>query len=406
MSSEEYVLLDQVNYNAHTIKLDNEYEIKRELGNIKCDKKAYDLLLQKMTFIHVKIEQIDTRAANIIKQEIHSLGGEAAISQEAYSFTERTTDIIISGSKKSLKILSRKISDQNYGLSEISKEIDKCLNSSVGVMKIGDKILDFKHKTYISGVVNSFRYGLAYSVSEDRMLKRIEMMIKAGADIINISGENTSSQNDRDEELKELVFITNLIKKVKKLFPETILAIDTTKIMIAKESVASGANIINKTFPLKFNEELVHFIAQSRCPIVMMATSHNNSMSKPIDSISDVIKDIQSNVSYAVGKGISKDKIIIDPGIGFGRSDKDNFLILRQLSSFKHLNFPILVGLSRKSFLTDALKGRMKRTMVSAIAANTLAIINGANIIRAHTPDQVATMVSIIDSVMKVDETI
>ncbi|HPO50562.1 MAG TPA: hypothetical protein PLO89_09580, partial [Spirochaetota bacterium] len=81
------MLLDQLSYNVHTINLDNEYEIKKELANIKCDKKAYDLLLQKMVFLHVKIEQIDTRAANIIKQEIHSLGGEAAISQDAYSFT-------------------------------------------------------------------------------------------------------------------------------------------------------------------------------------------------------------------------------------------------------------------------------------------------------------------------------
>jgi len=403
---EGFVLLDQLNYNTHTINLDNEYEIKRELGNIKCDKKAYDLLLQKMVFMHIKMEQIDTRAANIIKQEIHSLGGEAAISQEAYSFTARTTDIIISGSKKSLKILSKKISDKNYGLSEISKEIEKCLSSNIGVMKIGNKILDFKHKTYISGVVSYCKDSGFNNYPEDKILKKVEAMIKAGADIINITGECNSTQNDREQELKDLTSVVSLIKKIKRLFPDIILSIDTTKLMIARESIASGINIISKTFPLKFNEELIHFIAQAKCPIIMMANSNNNNVSKPIVSISDVIKDIQSNVGYAVGKGIPKDRIIIDPGIGFGRSDKDNFLILRQLSSFKHLNFPILVGLSKRSFLGDALKGRMNNTLISAIAANTLAIINGANIIKAHTSEQVATMVNIIESVTRVDEAV
>ncbi len=401
------MLLDQLSYNVHTINLDNEYEIKKELANIKCDKKAYDLLLQKMVFLHVKIEQIDTRAANIIKQEIHSLGGEAAISQDAYSFTARTTDIIISGSKKSLKILAKKIFDKNYGLQEISKEIEKCLSSSVGVMKIGDRVLDFKHKTYIAGVVSYHKSEGIAVYSEDRIIKRVENMIAAGADIINITGENNIPHGDKEEELKELALVISLIKRVRRLFPDIPLSIDTAKIMVAKESLLSGVNIINKSFPLKFNEELIHLIAQTKCPIVMMANSANsNGISRPIVSISDVIKDIQSNVSYAVGKGIAKDKIIVDPGIGFGRSDKDNFLILRQLSSFKHLNFPIMVGLSRRSFLGDALKGKMKRTLISAIAANTLAIINGANIIKAYTSEQAATMVNVIGSVMRIDDAV
>jgi len=109
-------------------------------------------------------------------------------------------------------------------------------------------------------------------------------------------------------------------------------------------------------------------------------------------------------VNYSIGKGINKDKIIIDPGVGFGRSDKDNFLILRQLSSFKHLNLPILVGLSKRSFLGDALRGKMKQTLISTIAANTLAILNGVNIIRVHNVEHVATMVNIIDSMMRLDD--
>jgi dihydropteroate synthase len=395
------VPVDQINYNAHVIKLDNEYEIKKELYNIKADKRAYDLLIQKMVFTHIKLEQVDTRAANIIKQEIHALGGEAAISQEAYSFTERNTDIIISGSKKCMKILSRRISAQQYGLSEISKEIEKCISSNIGVMKINDRILDFKHKTYVSGVVSYYKYSTFSSFSEKRMLKKVELMIKAGADIINVSSENFSSNGE--DELVDISSLTHFIKEIKRQFPGVLTSIDTSRLIIAKEAINSGIDIINKTAPLKFNEDLINLIAQEKCPIIMIF-SPNGSHPKPLVSISDVIKDIQSNVNYAIGKGIDKDKIIIDPGIGFGRSDKDNFLILKQLSSFKHLNLPIIVGLSKRSFLGDALRGKMKQTHISTIAANTLAIINGVNIIRVYTAEHVSMMANIIDSIMRVDD--
>jgi dihydropteroate synthase len=399
------VPVDQINYNAHIIKLDNEYEIKKELTNLKTDVRAYELLIQKMIFVHVKLEQVDTRAANFIKKEIHELGGEAAISQEAYSFTERNTDVIISGSKKCLKILARKISGQQYGLTELAKEIEKCLSSNIGVMKIGDKILDFKHKTYVTGVVSYYKYNSFSTFSENRLLRKVELMIKAGVDIINISGENFSTGKNGEEEITDLGNLTHFIKEIKRLFPGILLSIDTGKYLIAKEAHNSGVDIINKSTPLKFNEDLINFVAQVKCPMTMtFSPPLNGGPPKPLVSISDVIKDIQSNVNYAMGKGIDKDKIIIDPGIGFGRSDKDNFLILKQLSSFKHLNLPIIVGLSKRSFLGDALKGKMKQTHISTIAANTLAIINGVNIIRVYTAEHVSMMSNIIDSIMRVDD--
>ena len=360
-----------------------------------------------MIFVHVKLEQVDTRAANIIKKEIQSLGGEAAISQEAYSFTERSTDVIISGSRKCLKILARKIAGQQYGLGEVSKEIEKCLSSNVGVMKIGDKILDFKHKTYVTGVVSYYNYNTFSTFSETRLLKKVELMVKAGVDIVNICGESFSNGKNGEEEFTDIDYLTHFIKEIKKSFPQLILSIDTGKFQTAKEAFDSGVDIINKATPLKFNEELINFIAQNKCPLTMIfSPSANGSPPKPLVSISDVIKDIQSNVNYAVGKGIDKENIIIDPGIGFGRSDKDNFLILKQLSSFKHLNLPIIVGLSKRSFLGDALRGKMKQTHISTIAANTLAIINGVNIIRVYTSEHVSMMSNIIDSIMRVDDTV
>lgn len=145
--------LDQTNFNVHVLQLNNEFDIRRELYNIKTDKKVHDILIQKMIYLHVKLEQVDTRAANLLKRQMHSIGGEAVISKDAYSFTERTTDVILSASKETLGLLAKKIINLPYGLSNIAKEISKNLFSEIGIMKVAESVLDFKHKTYIMGIL-------------------------------------------------------------------------------------------------------------------------------------------------------------------------------------------------------------------------------------------------------------
>ena len=395
----------QLDYNAHVVTLENEFDIRKQLININVDKNAYDLLIQNMHFIHIKLEQIDTRAANLIKQQINKIGGEAAISKEAYSFTERTTDIILSASKKNLLILAKKLASRQYGLEKIAKEIEKCLENRSGVMQIGNKTFDFNHHTYIMGVLDFHKYVFGSLVSDKIVLKRVEALIQAGADIIDICGENLSKLDfNRIIEKEEIKKVIPLLYKIKNNFPEVVLSIDTCRFKVAKEALAAGVNLVNEVLPLKYNPDLVHLVSKYKCPVILMYHPSLNKKPRPLSSISDVIREIQSNVFYATSNGISKDRIIIDPGIGFGRSERDNFLILKQLSSFKHLNYPILVGLSKRSFLGDALRGRMKRTHISTIAANTIAIINGASIVRLQNPDQVQVMSNIIETINRTED--
>lgn len=396
----------QNDYKAHILRLDNEFEIKRELANIKVDKKAFDILTQKMSYLHIKIEKVDTRAANLIKQYLSAIGGEAAISQEAYTYTERTTDMIISASKKNIFLLIKKIQEDKYGLPEIAKEIEKNLYSSVGAIKLGNNILDFNKSTYIMGTINFFKSSSLEPANEKTVLKKVENFVKAGANIIDICDECFYKENSIHKDANELLpKVVSIIKQIKAQFPGVILSIDTVKINVAKECLNAGIDIINNSIPLKYNEELINLIAKTKCPLIMIFNpTLITNQPKPLISISDVIREIQSNVSYALGKGVGKDKIIIDPGIGFGRSDRDNFLILKQLSSFKYFNMPILVGLSRRSFLGEALKGKMESYRLSALAANTMAIINGANIVRTHSSEEALTMRNVIESIKKTEE--
>ncbi len=397
--------IDEISHNAHVIHLNNEYEIKKELVNIRADKKAHDILAQKMIFLYIKLEQVDTRAANILKQNVREIGGEAVISKEAYAFTERKTDVLLSASKESLKLLIKKISTLEYGLNKIAKELEALLSSNLGIMKFGKTVFDFQRKTYIMGILKYYKYINEISYSQSQIMEKVESMVKAGVDIIDICEDNKFDtipllNNDKNK----INNLMNLIKIIKNEYPNIVLSIETTKINIIKGAIDTGIDIVILTMPLKYNEEMLHITAKYQCPIVLM---HRNSFThrepKPINSISDVIRDIQSNISFAIGQGIKKENIIIEPGIGFGRSSKDNYLILRQLSSFKYLNSPILVELPKRSFLGEALRGRMEKTLISTIAANTMAIINGANIIKVDDVSQAATMLNIIDSIRSID---
>lgn len=397
---------EQTNYNTHVIHLNNEFEIRRELNNIKADKKAYDILIQKMVFLHIKLEQVDTRAANMLKQYLRSIGGEAVISKEAYSFTERTTDVILSASKETFRLLTKKLNSLPYGLGKISKELEKSLFSNYGIMSIKDKVLDFRHKTYIMGILRFDKMFRNPDSSSEDMLEKVGNMVNVGVDIIDICEENIAENiQNKDEEFEKTHQLIPLISAIKSKFPDLVLSINTGKFNIAKEALNAGVDILIENVPLKYNEQMLHLVAQKKCPIVMMhSNSFINHVPKPLNSISDVIRDIQSNISFAVGQGIAREKIIIEPGIGFGRRQKDNFLIIRQLSSFKYLNVPILVGLTKNSFLGEALRGKMTKTHISSITANTMAIINGANIIRVDDVEQAVTMVNIIDAIRNIDE--
>ncbi len=399
-------ILEETNHNIHVIHLNNEYDIRKELANIGADSKAYDMLTNKLTFLYIKLEQIDTRAANILKQNIRSIGGEGVISKEAYAFTERKTDVLLSASKETLKLLTKKIANLEYGLNKISKELEKVLFSNIGIMKVGDKVFDFQRKTYIMGLLKVYKLFYTPTHEIPHTLEKIEAMAKAGVNIIDLCEENGSSSglNNNKECKEKLDVIIPLIRNIKNHFPEITISINTSNYSIAKESIDAGAEILIESIPLKYNEQILHLVAQKKCPIILMYKNSNehNKGPKPLDSISDVIREIQSNISYATGQGISKENIIIEPGIGFGKSTQENHLILRQLSSFKYLNVPILVELSKKSFLSEALRGKMDRTHISSIAAITMAIINGANIVKVEDVDQAVTMMNIIDAIKNV----
>ena len=265
------------------------------------------------------------------------------------------------------------------------------------VIKQDKGCLEFGKEIIVAGVLNvtpdSF-YDGGKNSDLGSALSHARRMIEDGADIIDIGGESTrpdSSYVSADEEKLRVIPV------IKELSKETHIpiSIDTYKAEVAEEAIKAGAQIINDISGLQADDEMARVAAENNTPIIIMhIKGHPHDFPKnPVydNLIPEIISFFERRIEYAVNSGIAHNNIIIDPGIGFGKKPEHNMAILRQLNDFKCLNLPIMVGTSRKSFISNVLElsdeqnlptsdARLAGTLVTLI----IAVINGANIVRVH----------------------
>ncbi|HUV08290.1 MAG TPA: dihydropteroate synthase, partial [Spirochaetia bacterium] len=167
-----------------------------------------------------------------------------------------------------------------------------------------------------------------------------------------------------------------------------------------------GADMVNDISSLKSDGELKHLIARRGIPVVLMHMrgTPKTMQQNPVyeDTLEEVRRELKNSIDEALKAGIAKDRIIIDPGIGFGKRLEDNLRIINCLEELKSLNHPILIGLSRKSFLGSILDLPVEERLIGTVTANTIAIIRGANIIRVHDPREAIQMARVADAVLRV----
>jgi dihydropteroate synthase len=282
-------------------------------------------------------------------------------------------------------------------------------------LNIGDKTFDLKHKTILMGILNvtpdSFYDGGKY-FSPDKAIKHALVMEKQGADIIDIGGESTrpgAKKISAKEEINRIVpTIEELVKKIN--IP---ISVDTYKSKVAKKTIDAGASMINDISALRGDKSLVKIVSEYEIPICLMHMKGNpgNMQNNPFykDLIKEIVIFLKERTEFAVLNNIKKEKIIIDPGIGFGkrtgRGIEDNCEILRKLDKLKLLKFPIMVGASHKTFIGNAYGDDkspiIKESLEGSLAAACIAVMNGANIIRTHDVKETHSCLNLIDCVIR-----
>lgn len=266
--------------------------------------------------------------------------------------------------------------------------------------------LDFSKRTHIMAILNvtpdSFSDGGKY-FSCDKAVKKAIEMVKDGADIIDIGGESTRPGSDpvsvQDEIKRVLPVIKKLVKEI-----NVPISIDTHKPEVVKACLSAGAHIVNDITGLTSGGKLAKLAAGFGAGIIIM---HMKGKPKTMQTnpsyrnlISEITGFLKNGIKTALKAGISKEKIIIDPGIGFGKTVRHNLEIINKLYHFEKLGLPILVGPSRKSFIGKILNlPAVGERLEGTLASVAIAVYNGANIIRVHDVKENLRLIRIVDSI-------
>ena len=251
------------------------------------------------------------------------------------------------------------------------------------MMKIGNKIFDIEHHTYIMGILNvtpdSFSDGGKWN-TKDAALRHAEEMIEEGADLIDIGGESTRPGYTLLPEEEEIERVVPMIEMIKKNF-DIPVSVDTYKSAVAEEAVKAGADLVNDIWGLKYDEKIAHVIAQSNVACCLM---HNRKEAIYETFIEDMLNDLRETVAIAKKAGIADDKIILDPGVGFGKTYAHNLEVVHHLERMHELSYPVLLGTSRKSMIGIALDLPAAQRVEGTLVTTVFGVQKGAAFVRVH----------------------
>jgi dihydropteroate synthase len=271
------------------------------------------------------------------------------------------------------------------------------------------RFLDFR-RPLVMGIINvtpdSFSDGGLY-VEPKPALNKAREIIEDGADIIDIGGESSRPGADPVEIEEELERVIPIIKKIRG-FSNIPISIDTTKAETASQAISAGADMVNDISALRNDSEMAEVVAENGRPVILMHMlgKPKTMQVDPIyrDCISEIMQFFSERIHYCLNKGIPRDKIILDPGIGFGKRLNDNLTIINRIAEFRTFGCPLMLGTSRKSFigLVTGEKDQPEKRIGGSLASEIIGIQNGADIVRVH---DVAETVEAIKLLLALRET-
>ena len=270
-------------------------------------------------------------------------------------------------------------------------------------LRIGRQLFDWGARTYVMGILNvtpdSFSGDGIMSQAEPVIaaVEQARLFLEQGADILDVGGESTRPGSSPIQADEELVRVLPVITALAGAFPGVPISIDTYKASVAEKALRAGASIVNDVWGLRADPELAGVAAKFAAPVVLM---HNRSDPKDVqirerlgsayqgaeytDLMGDVRRELMQSVDIARRAGIADERIILDPGIGFGKKREENLALINRIGEIRQLGFPVLIGPSRKSFIGYTLDLPPDQRVEGTAAAVVVGIVRGADIVRVH----------------------
>ena len=354
-------------------------DIRDELSKIGFDNSYIDKAKSKFKFLNIKIYNLTCPQANILKQAALSVGAECATNKNVITGNIEKSDVILAGSVSQLEKIAEKLKSQPFKLKNLGEEI-------INFMK-----QETCQKTKIVGILNLSENSFSGDGIEDteKAFNRLQEIFEEGADIVDIGAESTKPYSEGVTPENQIAKFKPLLEKIKEnsnLSSRT-YSIDTRSSKVAEECIkilGSKNTIINDVSGGDYDENMFEIVAKYDVPIIIQHSQGTPETMQDNPEYKDVIEEIYFNLKNkaetAKSKGISK--IILDVGIGFGKTKEHNLKLIKNISEFKSLGYPIMLGISRKSFLGKDLDNDTKDALT--LAFNYTAFENNIDFIRIH----------------------
>ena len=417
-------------FNLRVLQWRTQAELRAELERLGVEAILQRDQLDKGMARAIRLERVPFKLARFLHQELVVEGGEVAMPPRVDERFDEETNVVLIGTRYQLQHLAIRIEQLNDdAINLLANEIKRALtlydDSFRGAMQIGNTVFEWGKRTYVMGILNitpdSFSGdGLVTGDTEntgenwvERAVARAEQLVADGADMIDVGGESTrpgSQPTPVDEEQRRVIPVIQALRS-RLLIP---ISIDTYRADTARLALDAGADLVNDVWGLRMDADMKRLVAQSGVPVVIM---HNRSKPKDVmqserlgsrylgvqydDLLGDLIRELREQVDLALEAGIAPEKIIVDPGIGFGKTKEQNIELLDRLGELRVLGFPILLGTSRKGFIGLALDVPPNERVEGTGVTVALGIERGADIVRVHDVNPIARVVKMTDAIVR-----
>ncbi|MEN6638903.1 MAG: dihydropteroate synthase [Smithella sp.] len=392
------------------VKINNFNEAIEIFQKIGVDPYGINAMAPKTRQVNILLAAQSCKVANILKQEMLSLGADAAVARGSVSCSVKATDVLLMGTVKQIRALAAKIEKQPFGLDSISRDLPVLLDRMSQdryILKTARREIVLGERTLIMGVLNvtpdSFSDGNLY-LDRQKAVERGLRMADEGADMIDIGGESTRPGSQSVATRREIARVVPVVESLagKLSIP---ISVDTTKSTVARKTLAAGAEIINDISALSDDNKMTSVVREASAALILMhrrGKPENMQTGNLVydDLMGEIIAYLRKALQKAVTAGIGRNQMVADPGIGFGKTYEDNCKIINKLEELKVLGLPVLAGTSRKAFIGKITGGEPVQRMEGTAATVAAAIMNGCHIVRVHDVAAMKKVAAMTDAIV------
>ncbi len=378
------------------------------MESIGVHKASLPIFANKNQILPLKLLQVRTPAANIIKQEMLAAGGDAAVPTGCVLNKDKYSDVLLLGTRKHYNLLLKKLELMPYfGMDKVKAELEAVLNEEKLQTILADgRVLNYD-KVLIMGILNitpdSFYENSRTAIEE--VVAKAGQMLADGADILDIGGESTRPGSEAVAAEEEQARVLPVIEALRKAYPEAVISVDTYRASTARLAIEAGADIINDISAMEADAEMIDVVYETKAPIILM---HMRGTPKDMQTqceyknvVEEVAVYLAERANLLRERGVGAEKIILDPGIGFAKNAEQNLKLMRDLHALTSFGYPVLLATSRKGTIGKVLGDLpAEERLEGTLATSCQAVYAGANMVRVHDVKENLRAVRMLEAIL------